>query len=824
MAVRVPIVSEFNPRGLAEAERELNKLGKRAEDFGRKMTQRVTLPLVGIAAGAVKLASDFESSMSKIQALVGLTGDEVDAMRGSVLELSGRTARAPQELADALFVLTSAGLRGGDALEALEYSAKASAAGLGETSDIARSVAGVMNAYGPGVMSAARATDVLTATARAGNFETSQLAGALGRVLPFAQQAQASFEDVGGAVALLTRTNGDAAQSVTQVQALMRAFVVPTAEATKALESMGLTAGDVRDSIGTDGLVATLQMLDDRLGGNREQLGRLLGSSEAASAAFQILNADTQTIQDTFGTTAKAAGMTDEAFGIMADTAQFKMKQAWSEMQTALINLGAVLLPIVSTITGGLADVAGAFANLPAPVMMVVAAFGGLAAAAGPAVWILGRTAESLTRLGVSATTTSRVTRTMGTAMGVAGVAMLAYSLNAAQAAREQDRLNGHLADLDRTAGTADSLNVLSAALAQSVLKTNDLSKSIAEVVEANYAGSLAAVEYAEANGVAELSIGGKKVAVEQLRAAVDAEAEALERARRTQEDANQTTADATTEAMELELALAAQEQQLADVRREQEEATRALERNIDVVRQSRDATYALHQANVTAKEELGRYLSTMMDANATEDERVTALHRAEKAYLDLAWQAAESASIQQEQLTGTAMTAEEKAAIVIAELGKVAQTLDPNDPLRKNLDGYSSELRNIPEVVSSQLLLDAAPAWQALSDLERRMSRGFVTNMHVVGAAGTPIRFASGTPSAPGGPAIVGEQGIELVDLPAGSRVHDTRSSRNMLAAAARSSERAGPLVNIERAEFHDGTDVDGFAAALSMRVAVLS
>ena len=254
------------------------------------------------------------------------------------------TGKGAQEAAEGLFVIASAGLRGADATEALELSLKAAAAGLGETQDIARAVSGALNAYGTEVIDAASATDVIVATARAGNFETSQFAAAIGRVLPFAKQAGSSLEDMGGAVALLTRTNGDAAQSVTQVSALFRAFVVPTEEAKKALDNVGLSAEDMRNAISSDGLPAALDMLDEKLGGNREQLGRLLGSSEAASAAFQILDADSKTIAETFGVVNDATGITQEAFEVMQDTAENKLAVAMATAKDSLIPIGDALL------------------------------------------------------------------------------------------------------------------------------------------------------------------------------------------------------------------------------------------------------------------------------------------------------------------------------------------------------------------------------------------------------------------------------------------------------------------------------------------------
>lgn len=359
--IRVHIYGDYDDKDINRAIRGLEKLrndaGKTSSKFsGFAKNIAKSGALLGAAAGAAaigagvaagKMAVEFDTAMTKIQSLVGLTGEEVDGMKDKVLALSSETAKSPQELADGLFVVTSAGLRGQEALDALAASARAGAAGLGETNDIARSVAGAMAAYGSDTLSAAAATDAIVATARAGNFETSQFAGALGRVLPFANQAGAGLDQVGGAVALLTRVNGDAAQSVTQMNALFKAFVTPTAEAQKALDKVGLSAEDVRDSIAQDGLPAALAMLDEKLGGNREQLGRILGSSEAASAAFQILDADAQTIADTFGVVADSAGMTDDAFATTADSTGFKLQEAFQTVKNSLLEVGDALTPLI---------------------------------------------------------------------------------------------------------------------------------------------------------------------------------------------------------------------------------------------------------------------------------------------------------------------------------------------------------------------------------------------------------------------------------------------------------------------------------------------
>jgi TP901 family phage tail tape measure protein len=383
----------FNAVGEAAAfsSKRIAAVGQSMADAGAKMTVGLTLPLGGLAVASANAAMSFETNMSKITGLVGIAADEVARLGDEVLGMAGAVGKSPDELAAGLFVVTSAGLRGAEAMATLSNSAKAGAAGLGETNDIARAVAGALSAYGSEVLSASAATDAIVATARAGNFETSQFAAAIGRVLPFAKQAGASFQDMGGAVALLTRVNGNAAESITQIQALFRAVVVPTEEAKTALQDVGMSAQFLRDSIASQGLPATLAMLDKALGGNREQLGRLLGSAEAASAAFQILDADSQTIKDTFGVVANSAGMTAEAFGVVSGTSAFQVNQAMSELKATLIDLGNQFLPIIKSIADFVTANLRAFSSLPGPIKTTITVMAGFLAVLGPILFVVGK-------------------------------------------------------------------------------------------------------------------------------------------------------------------------------------------------------------------------------------------------------------------------------------------------------------------------------------------------------------------------------------------------------------------------------------------------
>ena len=369
-------------------------IGKSMEEAGKK--------LIGFSAGFAALgaasagaALGFDREFTKITTLVGISADEVERMKGSTLELAGATAQAPRDLAEAMFTVQSAGIQGSAGIDALDRAAKAAAIGMGSTRDVAQSGAGVMNAYSSANIGAAEATDVLVATARAGNFEASQLANSIGRVLPNAAALGVGLTDVGGAIALFTRTNGNAAQSVSQLDGLIRSFIKPTAEAKTALDAVGLSLEEVQGVIQNDGLVAGLQLLDEAFEGNRQQLAKVIPDSTGLTAAFQILDASAESLDSTFGAVGDSAGILDDAFGKLQDSDSFKFDQAINSLQVSLTTLGVKVLPIVAEaaqfFTGIISDAASIFEGLPGPIQTAVIALGGLAASISPLLIVGGK-------------------------------------------------------------------------------------------------------------------------------------------------------------------------------------------------------------------------------------------------------------------------------------------------------------------------------------------------------------------------------------------------------------------------------------------------
>lgn len=80
-------------------ERDWEKIGKKIGNVGSKMTTRLTLPILGLAAAAVKFASDQEESLSKVDVVFQDSADEVKAWSSTTIDKFGIAKSTALEMA-----------------------------------------------------------------------------------------------------------------------------------------------------------------------------------------------------------------------------------------------------------------------------------------------------------------------------------------------------------------------------------------------------------------------------------------------------------------------------------------------------------------------------------------------------------------------------------------------------------------------------------------------------------------------------------------------------------------------------------------------------
>lgn len=351
---------------------------------GTAMSKAITVPVLAGGVAAVKLATDFQSSMAKIRGLVGASQAQVNTWSKQILDLAKTLPQSPKELADALYFVTSSGISGSKAMEVLKASARAAAAGLGSTADVADAVTSALNAYRGTGLSAARTTDILTGAVRLGKAEATDFAQSIGRVIPIASQMNVRFDEVSAAMASMTLTGLNAAEAATAVRRVLAEILHPSKEAMDTLLDLGFSIKKVRGYLAEHGLNATLLELKKRIGGNKDAMGKIFPNIRGLTGFLALTGKNAKQDTKIFRELAHTTGDTNKAFKVASETAAFKFKSALSSLQVAAIQLGTTLLPVALGIVHAGIKIIEVFSGLPSPVKNTILVMLGMAAVIGP--------------------------------------------------------------------------------------------------------------------------------------------------------------------------------------------------------------------------------------------------------------------------------------------------------------------------------------------------------------------------------------------------------------------------------------------------------
>lgn len=366
---------------LKTASTRLQAFGAKAKAVSAQL-RTMAVPLALVGGASVKMALDFDRSMTKIKSLVGVASDEVDAMRQTVRDMALGTARNSSEAAEALFFITSAGLRGSEAMQVLNASLKASAVGLGETKTVANLASAAMNAYGSANLSATAATDVLMSAVREGMLEASDLAGSMGRVIPVASAMGISFNEVGAAFAGMSRTGTNAAEAATQLRSILKTILAPAKQSEEKLNELGLSSKELRRQIKDEGLLATLETLKEKFEDNEDAQQIVFRNTRALTGVMDLLGNSIDTTRGIFARMTDTTGTTQKAFNDFENSVSGKFQIKLNQAREAFADLGQILmvqlLPVVKNLGNFLKGLSRAFGDLDKRTQKIILSLGGI--------------------------------------------------------------------------------------------------------------------------------------------------------------------------------------------------------------------------------------------------------------------------------------------------------------------------------------------------------------------------------------------------------------------------------------------------------------
>lgn len=118
LSVKLSLNDKQFQSALRKSTRSIQRFGKKMQGFGDTMTRNITLPVVGLGAAAVKMASDFEETQSKFNTVFKDISDNAQAASKELSDSFGLSSRASMQLlSDTGDLLTGFGFTQEEALK-----------------------------------------------------------------------------------------------------------------------------------------------------------------------------------------------------------------------------------------------------------------------------------------------------------------------------------------------------------------------------------------------------------------------------------------------------------------------------------------------------------------------------------------------------------------------------------------------------------------------------------------------------------------------------------------------------------------------------------
>lgn len=240
------------------------------------------LAAAGIAEGlksAVSAAASFQAQTELLVTAGGEAQSALGKVRSGIESIAVSTGTSTSQLAEGMYTLEKAGIRGASGLGVLKVAAEGAKAENVDLGTMTNALTSIMRSYNLPASQATQVTNELVAASGAAKTTMAEFAGSLSAVLPVASAAGLSFAQVGGAIATLT-SHGTSAQEASQELAnTIRSLQAPSQIASKEMAQFGLNSNTVSTQLGKLGLTGTLAELTQAITSKMGPAGLVMRSA-----------------------------------------------------------------------------------------------------------------------------------------------------------------------------------------------------------------------------------------------------------------------------------------------------------------------------------------------------------------------------------------------------------------------------------------------------------------------------------------------------------------------------------------------------------------
>ena len=373
-------------------------IGKSMTSVGSTLTKSVTVPLLGIGTAGLKVASDFDSAMSGVQAISGATGDEFDALRAKAIELGGETAFSANEVAEAMTEMAKAGWDSQQILDGMSGVLDAAAASGENLGTVSTIVADAITGFGMEAKESTRVADLLTQAANSGTIGINDLGESFKYIAPVAGSMGLSIEDVTTALSAMSMSGIKGSQAGTSLRGVLTRMVKPTDQVAAAMDELGIVLTN------SDGTFKSLDQILSEMRGSFSNLtdeqktyyAATLAGQEGMSGLLSLLNMSQEEYDEIAASMDNAGGVAKETAKVMRDNLSADVEGLMGSLESLAITLASLIVPALRDFVQWLTQLVNKFTALSPETQKTILTIAGIAAAIGPVLMVLGKLTSSV--------------------------------------------------------------------------------------------------------------------------------------------------------------------------------------------------------------------------------------------------------------------------------------------------------------------------------------------------------------------------------------------------------------------------------------------
>ena len=388
---------------IAATGEKLKTAGDNISSAGQKLLP-VTAGVTALGMASVTTAANFESSMSQVQATMGITKDAMSTVNGQSVntmdtlsklakKMGAETAFSASECAEALNYLALAGYDTEQMCNTLPTVLNLAAAGDIALADASDMVTDAMSALGMGVDEAETMVDQMAKTASTTNTSVAQLGEGILTIGATAKSIKGGTAELNTALGILANNGIKGAEGGTHLRNIILSLQNPTDKAAAQMEALGISVYDSEGNMRSmnDILGDLNKSMDGMTSAEKSNIiGTIFNKTDLSSVNALLANTG-----ETWDSLQKSITESGGAAQQMADTQLDNLQGQITILKSALeglaISFGELLMPAIKQIVGWVQKFVDWLNGLSEGTKKTVVTIVLLAAALGPVLIVIGK-------------------------------------------------------------------------------------------------------------------------------------------------------------------------------------------------------------------------------------------------------------------------------------------------------------------------------------------------------------------------------------------------------------------------------------------------